>query len=359
MNTHSIKNIPIIDGHLDLAENFTIFGRDLTKELCLIRESEKRSKNQITVTLPELKKGNVAIVFATVTPGFQSRDIGKVILPKTAFYNNYQEAELQAMSQIDLYEKWEKQGLVRIIKSTDDLDDHLQLWKTDQVTGIVLLMESADSIVEIKDLSKWWQRGLRMIGITFGDTKYGAGVAGGTTEKKTKGLNKQGIELLQNMSEMGFIWDISHLTETGIWQGLNLGIQKVFASHANSQSLMPTNRHLSDSIIKEIIQRGGVVGLVLYNGFLDMEWKKDHQLVVSLENQFKLQAEHIAKLTSWKNIGIGSDMDGGFGKEECPREIDSIADLYKVGDVVPTEFREDVLSNNWINFLKRSLPKRS
>ena len=359
MKRLSSEVVPIVDGHLDLAENVTIFGRDLTRDLSFIRRREKRTLNQISVTLPELKKGNVVITFATVTPGFLPEDVGKDFEPKSAIYHDYREAEAQAMSQIDLYEGWERNGFVRIIKSVNDLEDHLHLWNSDHAIGLVLLMEGADPIIEIKDLPKWWSRGLRMIGLTFGDTKYGAGVAGGTTKEKKEGISEKGIELLEEMAELGLIWDISHLTERGVWQGLDLGFQKVFASHANSQALMHSNRHLSDEIIKEVAKRGGVIGLVLYNGFLDMEWRKDHSVPVSLAEQFRNHAEHIAKLTSWKHVGIGSDFDGGFGSDETPMEIDSIADLYKIGDVVPVEFREDVLSINWINFLRRSLPERS
>src|SRR5258708_39809957 len=102
----------IVDGHIDLAENATIFGRDLTEDLSFVRKNENRISNQITVTLPELKKGNIAITFATVTPGFLSQDVGKDFKPKSAIYHNPKEAEWQAVSQINLYEEWEKKGFV-------------------------------------------------------------------------------------------------------------------------------------------------------------------------------------------------------------------------------------------------------
>lgn len=350
-----MQPLPLVDCHLDLAENVTLFGRKLTSNLEVIRNLEHRTSNQAMVTLPELERGNIAVVIATVTGGFKAEDVGKDFQPATAIYHTQEEAEAQALSQIDLYETWEKQNYIRIIKSVADLEHHLELWRDDKKPGVVLLMEGADPIMNVRDLPKWWKRGLRMIGLTFGDTKYGAGVAGGSTTFKTGGLTHEGFALLENMAELGFIWDISHLTEEGVWQGLELKFPRVCASHANARALTPTNRHLSDDVIRAVAGRDGVIGLVLYNGFLEPRWRKDKTIPVTLA-QVRKHAEYIASLTSWNHIGIGSDLDGGFGLEESPQGLTSIADLYKIGEVVPESAREAVLSSNWLKFLRRSLP---
>ncbi len=161
------------------------------------------------------------------------------------------------------------------------------------------------------------------------------------------------------MSELGFIWDISHLAEEGIWQGLELNFPRVCASHATARALTPTDRHLSDEVIRAVAERGGVIGLVLYNGFLEPHWQHDRSIMVTLHEHLRRHASYIAELSGWKHVGIGSDLDGGFGLEESPVEIDTVADLYKVGSVVPAEVREAVLSTNWLNFLRSSLPQSS
>jgi membrane dipeptidase len=263
---------------------------------------------------------------------------------------------MQAMSQIDLYEQWEQEGRVRIIKAKDDLEGHLTLWHEDLVPGLVLLMEGADPIVEVSDLSKWWQRGLRITGLTFGNTKYGTGVAGGSTTPVEGGLTEEGVALLKAMGEQGMIWDVTHLAEEGIWQGLDIKVPHVCASHANAQALTPTNRHLSDDLIKAIAEYGGVIGLVLYNGFLDLSWKQDKTKDITLKHQFKPHAEHLAKLVGWDHIGIGSDLDGGFGREESPIEIETVADLHKIGELFTEEVNKKILGDNWIRFLRKSLP---
>ncbi len=217
-------------------------------------------------------------------------------------------------------------------------------------------MEGADPIVRVSDLREWWNRGLRLIGLTFGDTRYGAGVGGGGRTFRQAGLTEDGVHLLEEMAALGFIWDVTHLTETGMWEGLALDIGPICATHANAQTLSPTDRHLSDGIIREIGARGGVIGLVLYNGFLEPNWLSDKTIAVSLAEQGRKQAEYIAGLTSWACVGIGSDLDGGFGFEESPPEINTVADIGKFGAVVPDEAQAGFLGGNWLAFLRRSLP---
>jgi membrane dipeptidase len=292
-----------------------------------------------------------------VTPGFLTADVGEDFEPRSALYNTLEEAENQALTQIALYESWEKQGRIRLLKSVRDLDDHLHMWLRDRKPGLVLLMEGADPIVHVSDLPRWWQCGLRMIGLTYGDTQYGRGVAGGSTTFKKGGLTPEGFALLGQMAELGFIWDISHLAEEGVWQGLDLQFPRLCASHANARAFIPTDRQLSDEVIRAIGDRDGVIGLVLYNRFLDPGWKKDKSIQVTLKHHVAQHARHIADLAGWSSVGIGSDLDGGFGLEESPVEIETIADLYKIGSVVPADARVAVLSTNWLNFLRASLPQ--
>lgn len=359
MEEQVLHALPVVDAHLDLAENVTLFGRDLTLSAADIRVLEKRTTQQATVSLPDLERGGIAVVCATVTAGFLAADVGADFEPRSALYHTPEEAEAQALTQIALYQTWHQQGRVRLLKSVDDLDHHLELWRHDRKPGLVMLMEGADPIVHVRDLPQWWGRGLRMIGLTFGDTKYGRGVAGGSATFRQGGLTPEGIALLQAMAELGFIWDISHLTEEGIWQGLDLTFPRVCASHANAQALTPTDRHLSDDVIRAVAERDGVIGLVLYNGFLEPRWKQDRSIAVTLNEHLRRHAHHIAQLSGWKRVGIGSDLDGGLGREESPVEIDTVADLYKIESAVPAEVREAVLSTNWLTFLRSALPKSS
>lgn len=353
MNLPSGEPLPIVDSHLDLAENVTRAGRDLTMSVAAIRTLEQRRENQATVSLPELERGGVAVAFATVTAGLQPSSSGNLeSLPS----HSLDTAEAHALSQIDLYESWERQGRVRLLKSVSDLEHHLALWRDDRKPGLVLLMEGADPILSANDLPLWWRRGLRMIGLTWADTRYGTGVGTGSTVFRQGGLTQEGSALLEGMAEQGFIWDISHLAEEGVWQGLELKVPHVCASHANARALTPTDRHLSDKVIRALAERGGVMGLVLYNGFLDHHWEDDRSISITLGEHVRRHAAYLASVAGWQHVGVGSDLDGGLGLEESPQEIDTVADLFKVGEVVPPEARVGVLSANWLNFLRRALP---
>lgn len=354
----------IVDGHLDLAENVTLFGRDLTLPAYERRRIEALRpqigpSGQATIGLPDLQRGEVAVVCATVTPGFLAADVGEDFEPASALYTTSEEAEAQAIKQVTLYHDWEQRGLVRLIRSAAALDDHLQRWQRDRMPGLVLLMESADPIVRIADLSRWWDLGLRMIGLTYGDTKYAAGVAGGSGPHKSGGLTPAGVELMDAMAELGFIWDVSHLSEQGVWDGLEMGFPRVCASHATARALLPTQRHHSDEMLRAIAGCGGVIGLPLYNAFLEPRWRKDKSTPVSLADQARHHLEYLASVTGWEHVGLGSDLDGGFGFEQSPAEIDTVADLHEVGRIVPPAQRHAVLAGNWLRFLRQALPPES
>jgi len=110
---------PIVDGHLDLAENVTLFGLDLTLSIEERKTLEKRTTAQATVSLPELERGGIAVIFATVTAGFLVEDVGQNFEPRSALYRTPEQAEPQTLSHIELYELWEKQIRVRLRVSVD------------------------------------------------------------------------------------------------------------------------------------------------------------------------------------------------------------------------------------------------
>ena len=348
--------VPVVDGHLDLAENVTLFGRDLTKSVPEIRAAERRDHAQATVSLPELERGGIAVAIATVTGGFLAADVGPDFEPRSALYSTPEEAEAHALAQIALYRRWQREGRVRLLGSASDLEHHLELWRADRKPGLVLLMEGADPVVRVDDLPAWSRRGVRMIGLTFGDTRYGAGVAGGSAAGSSRGLTDEGVALLSEMAELGFAWDVSHLTEQGIWQGLELGFPRVCATHANAQALTPTARHLSDPVMRAIGERDGVIGVVLYNGYLEQAWASEPSISVSVDVHVRRQITHIAEVAGWAHVGIGSDLDGGFGREESPEEIDTVADLHVVGSELPPETSAALLGENWLRFLRATLP---
>jgi membrane dipeptidase len=335
----------LIDGHLDLAYN-ALKGRDLTLELEVLRTREQRQREEAMVTLPELRRAGICIVFATlfVMPRAAASDPSA---QKT--YTSPEEAHALAVEQLDLYERWEEQGWIRLLRWRSDLETQVQL-REDAPVGVVLLMEGADPIRDPSEVEWWFNRGVRIIGPAWKGTRY----AGGTSAPGP--LTALGIELIKAMEQYGMILDTSHLAEESFWDALNLETTSVIASHSNARSLVNSDRHLSDAMIRALGQREGMIGLVLANNFLKEDVKRsDPEALVTL-NDVRRQAEHMAKLVGWECLGIGSDFDGGFGRQETPREIDRAAHFAKLSQLAPVEAKAGLLGENWYRFLRRALP---
>lgn len=349
--------IPIVDGHLDLAYNVVFGKRDLEHSTPQeIREADEKSGlnkdgGLAMVSLSELSKGNVALMFGTLfsAPHIAWTNPDK---PNPNGYQNPEEAEAQGLAQITVYEGWEARGRVRIVKNRADLEHHLELWAEDRKPGLIVLMEGADPIKTPDDLGMWWDRGVRIVGTSWGPTRY----AGGTGSPG--GLTDIGRELIAAMRAQKMVLDISHQAWESFWDSLEVGPYRVIASHSNTYALTPTgNRHISDDMIRAIGERDGVIGSVMFNRFLEPKWtNEDRKERVTLGNQVKAHMTHVADLIGWNHVAIGSDIDGGLGRDESPEELETIADLEKIGNIVPPEAREGVLGGNWLRFLGEALP---
>jgi membrane dipeptidase len=267
---------------------------------------------------------------------------------------------------LELYEQWEREGQVRIIRDGASLRDHLQQFAEDRILGLLILMEGADPIRDPEDLSRWFQRGVRMIGLAWQTTRY----AGGTGSSQA--LTPLGRELICAMTEMGIVHDGAHLSEEAFWEAAGLPHHALCVTHASARSLMhppgvhptiPLNRFLSDAQIVEAakprgVTSGGVIGLALLNDFLDPRWRfggDAGQPVVTVAEQVSAHLNHIAGLVGWQNVAVGSDVDTIHGREETPLELQSVEDWRQVANPAPAAERDAVLGQNWLRFLSEAL----
>jgi membrane dipeptidase len=352
----------IVDGHLDLALNMVRNLVDHTRPIAELRSLENDESQQAMTSIPEFARGNVALVFATLfaEPADLGFAAGVVSHHGHGGYGTPEEAEAQGLEQLAVYERWASDGLVRLITSQVVLEDHLQRWAQDHVPGLMILMEGADPIKSVSDLEMWWARGVRAIGLTWSRTRYAAGTGA------PGGLTPLGRELLTAMRERGLILDTSHLAEQAFFEALEFFPDRVMASHSNPRALLspagletviPSDRHLSDEMIRAIGARGGVIGLNLINYFLEPRWTlTDQTIPVSIFDQCKKLLEHNAALIGWDKLGIGSDLDAGMSLDCSPLELETIADFAKFAQVVPAEARAGVLAENWLRFLRAFLP---
>jgi membrane dipeptidase len=361
----------IVDAHLDLAYNALYWNRDYRRAARWIRWREhgttaEKSNGQCAVGLPDLVRGRVGVVFGTIFVEPSRRKTTS----HTPTYSDESEAHALGMQQLDFYHRWaERENHIRLIGTMDDLEEVLGDWRLEiggsinllspisnlHRVGIVPLMEGADPILEPKELERWYERGVRIVGPAWDTTRYAGGTwAGGR-------LTKPGRELLDVMAQFNVILDVSHLSQESLFEALDaFEGRHVIASHSNPRRIAPTDRHLSDPAIERVAERGGVIGIVPYDRFLVKDWsgKKDD---VTLDDVVRA-IDHVCQVTgSADHVGLGSDFDGGFGAEATPREIDTIRDLHKVGDELlqrgfEPQHVEQILNGNWLRVLREALP---
>jgi membrane dipeptidase len=342
-----------IDGHLDLAYNAVALGRDLTLELDDLRARERRTRETAMVTWPELRRADVAVVFGTLFAKPDKPPLAGAPPASDGAYPGYLDAEgahAQASAQLDWYEAAQDAGHARLILDRGDLEQHLAERATtdpaERRIGVVVLMEGADPVRTPAELAAWVGRGVRLLGPAWRATRY----CGGT--KEPGGLTALGEELIDAMSASALPLDVSHLAEEAFWQALARHRGPVLASHANARAITPTDRHLSDAMLDALAERDAVVGLVLGNPFLDPAALHEPAGFDAIARQ----AAHVAGRIGWTRLAIGSDLDGGFGREETPVGLDRMADFGRLGEAVPAEHRDGVLGGHWLAFLRRALP---
>jgi len=362
----------IIDAHQDLSWNILTYGRDYTRSATETRQLEAGTKTPESngdsiVGWPEYQRGKVAVVFSTLF----AAPAKKKDMVDAVFYTDYESAHRVYRDQIMLYRKLADShpDKFRLISSTKELDSVIEHWNmpapndTDagHPVGLIYLMEGADGIRSPHELSEWWEWGLRMIGLAWAGTRY----CGGTSEPGP--LTDEGRQLISAMADYNFILDLSHMDEASALESLDRYEGPVMATHSNCAALMQgadTNRHLPDRVIRGLIERDGVIGLIPFNAFLKVGWKRDSG---SRREEVPLYVlirhiDHICQLAGNSlHAGIGSDFDGGFGLQSIPPELDSIADLQLIGaKLLERGYTEsdaaNILGGNWMRFLREHLP---
>jgi membrane dipeptidase len=351
-----------IDAHLDLSMNAMEWNRDLTRPLAEINAREqgmrdKPDRGNGTVSLPELRKGNVGLVVAT--------QIARFVAPDNPLpgWHSPQQAWAHTQAQLAWYRAMEKQGELKQIRDWQDLESHLTYWnagedKSQKAIGYILSLEGADSIVSLDYLETAYENGLRALG----PAHYGPGRYAYGTDSSAP-LAQQGKDLLRKMDELGIILDATHLCDLAFWDALDHFQGPVWASHNNCRALVDHNRQFSDEMIKSLIARGAVIGGVFDAWMLSPGWirgtstpKERNVTLATLLDHL----DHICQLAGNANhIGIGSDLDGAFGKEQCPADLESIADLQKIPDLLRARGYSDedvqkVMHGNWLRFLKKA-----
>ena len=354
-----VNSMFILDAHLDLAMNAMEWNRDLTRTVQEIRQSEtgmtdKPDRTRGTVSLPEMRKGRIGLCVATL--------IARYSRPENSLpgWNSPEQAWAQTQGQLSWYRAMEERGEMVQIKDRANLDNHLDLWASgpveDKPIGYILSLEGADSIITPKHLEKSYEQGLRALG----PAHYGPGTyAQGTNA--TGGIGTKGKELLKVMEELNIILDATHLCDDSFWEALDFFKGAVWASHSNCRTLVSHNRQFSDEQIKVLIERNAVIGMPLDAWMMIPNWQRGsstpENMGLSLSHMVD-HMDHICQLAGNSlHVGLGTDLDGGFGKEQCPADLNTIADLQLLPHLLEQRgYTEtdifNIMHENFIRFLQ-------
>jgi membrane dipeptidase len=356
----------IVDAHEDLAWNMLTFQRDYTRAADETRRLENGSiapevNGHTMLGWPEYRQGNILLVFATL---FASPARARRGEWDTQYYRDAREASQLYRNQVDAYHRLNSDhpDKYRIIHTVSDLDELVALREEndqDAPVGLVLLMEGAEGVRKTAELEWWYQKGVRIIGPAWLGTRF----CGGTREPG--GLTDEGRELLSGMADWNIGLDVSHMDERAVLESLDEYPGPILASHSNARALLKgsrSNRHLSDRVIRGLIARDAVIGIVPYNCFLQEGWRKgDERSRVPLARAAD-QIDYICQLAGGvRHAGLGSDFDGGFGLSAVPAEMDTIADLQLLVPLLEERGYEPadiqaVMGQNWLRHGQQILP---
>jgi len=351
----------IFDAHLDLSLNAIEYNRDLRRSIEEIR-AEEAGKSDLwgrgngTVCFPEMRRAGVGICVATQLAGCM-----KPPAPVGA-WNSPPQARAMTQAQLAWYRFMEEEGHLRQLRDWPQVDAHLKQWQDDPEhcpIGYILSLEGADSLRTLADLERSYEDGLRALGPAhYGKGRYALG------HDQDGPLSDMGRDLLREMDRLGLILDVTHLCERTFWDALEIFEGPVWASHHNARALVDNPRQLNDAQIKALAERGAVIGMAFDVWMIVPDWERgvsrpEDRPDATLETAAN-HIDHICQLLgSSRHCGIGTDLDGGFGREQCPRDMDTIADLLTFRDVLARRgYSEDdldgIFHRNFLNCLKHA-----
>jgi len=330
----------IVDAHLDLAYN-ALNGREV-----LLAAAEQTPGNVAedgipSVGLPDLRRGSVGLICATI---YCEPDTGK-----GKGYTTGDEANAEARRQVKWYQRQFAAWEMKLVRSRNDLPK-----EPGAEIATILLMEGADPLRHEEDVEFFVEAGMRIVGLAWKRTRH----AGGTGAPGP--LTEEGRGMVKMLDRRGIIHDASHLAEESFWELLKMSDGPVMASHSNCRVFNPTDRQLSDEMIKAIVERDGVIGMNFYDKFLvpPLEFRKRK---ANLDDLLKHMG-HVCEIAGdTRHVGIGTDMDGGFGREEIPEEIPSSGEMPRVAEFLGkagfgAQDVQGIMGGNWMRFFKKNLP---
>ena len=369
------------EGHLDISYNALFHERDPRWTVEHTREREMAppcidGRGICTTSIAELREARAAVAVTTllgrakpwVMPG----------RPNAVADGDWPSPEMvhaMAHAHLSYYRALEQSGLVRILDSRQALDSHWQDWEgappgSILPIGLIVTMECADPILRPQDIAQWHEAGLRALFLThFGKGTYAHGNPSTDPERVQDcdgPVTEAGRQLLSEMAKLRLPLDLTHTSDTTFWDAIRLYDGPVYSSHSNCREICPGQRQLSDEMIRAVIERGGVLGVAAPIGMIRLDlidgspWRPTRHSVT-----LSHLADHIERICDLAgdthHVAIGTDLDGGFGAEACPVDLQRHRDIHRLREILSQRGWErsqivDLFHGNWLRFYRQTLP---
>jgi len=236
-----------------------------------------------------------------MTEGHQDATIMVAYLPQTMPL-----AEHPKQYTDDIFDKIEAivgkhSQYVGIARTPDDL------WmnKHQGKKSIMLGIENGHAIEgSLDNLRHFAQRGIVYMTLCHnGDNDICDSARG---EHAHNGVSAFGREVISEMNRLGIMVDLSHAGEKSFYDALELSRTPIVCSHSSCRALCDHPRNLTDDQMRALAQKGGVMQVTLYHGFL----AKDGE--ATLEDAMR-HIDHAINVMGIDHVGLGTDFDGDGG----------------------------------------------
>lgn len=241
----------------------------------------------IQLNIPKMREGGIDVAFFAV-------DV-------TRAWKNHLSYALDAFGWFDAEVDANSSDIRIVLKASD-----IHVARAEGKIGAILAIENSEGVERsLNILRSLYQLGVRSIGLTHNPNTW---VSTGNDEGETGGgLTKFGVQLVSEMNRLGMLVDVSHISERGFWDVLDVTDKPVIASHSNCKTLCNHPRNLSNEQMKALAANGGVVGITFVTGFLtEGGWRKPPPF-----EQLLNHIEYAIDIAGIDHVGIGSDFDGG------------------------------------------------
>ncbi len=223
--------------------------------------------------------------------------------------------------------------------------------------ALISSLEGADPLMgDPGALAAFYSAGVRLLTVAWADNDFA-----GTARGSGAGLSRKGEDLVSLCEDLGVVVDVSHASDQAFWDVCAATAKPFVASHSNSRALCANPRNLTDEMIRTIGERGGVVGLNLYSGFLSSEFSSaadefERRIMRAVDSGEKTNEEagaaissfvaglrrpplslfadhikHAVKVGGEDCVAVGGDLDG---VDSLPSEIDGVADYPKIAQLL-------------------------